>query len=227
MRYILLLLKKPHLFISIFIFLILYSLPLYADELRGQDIFLADCVGCHAVKSSEEKESLEAILERRAPTLLYAGSKFKKEFLLNWLQEPKPIRPLAFNSLSEPNPANHMRLNPLDAKDMVSYLMTLRSADMVPLGLKGEDNLLGKQIFSQRYSCYGCHRVTGETKSGLTGGLSGPSLVNAGSRLNPDWIFAYLSGPTSFKPRGAMPVYAGIISDDHLKELTKYIASFK
>ncbi|MEE9543127.1 MAG: cytochrome c [Thermodesulfobacteriota bacterium] len=227
MKHITVLIKKPYFFALILSLFIFAASHATANELRGQEIFLAECVGCHDIKPPAEGESIEVLLEKRAPTLRYAGSKFKSTFLLNWLQDPSPIRPLDYNSLIEKNPVSHMKLNSLDAEHVTSYLMTLRSAEVTVLKIKPEDNLKGRQIFSQRYSCYGCHQVRGDTTSGLTGGLSGPSLAQAGERLNPDWIYAFLSSPRSFKPNGPMPVYAGIISEEDLKELTKYIASFK
>lgn len=227
MRYIPILSKKSYFFIVIIVFqLVLSSLSL-GDELRGQEIFIAECVGCHEVKPPVEGESIEILLLKRGPSLRYAGSKFKRAFLSTWLQDPRPIRPLDYNSLTEKNRANHKRLNKLDAENVVSYLMTLKSADVEALDIKPGDNLRGRQIFSQRHSCYGCHQVRGKTKTGLVGGLSGPSLVEAGARLSPDWIYAFLSSPRSFKPSGPMPVYAGIISDEDLVELVKYIASFE
>jgi mono/diheme cytochrome c family protein len=167
------------------------------------------------------------VLEEKAPSLRYAGSKFNHAFLINWLQEPVPIRPLKYNSLTEKNPADHKKLTPKEAANVVKYLMTLRFKDMEQLKIKPKETILAKKIFSVRYSCYACHQVKGEGSSGVTGGLSGPSLVNAGTRLNPDWIYAFLSSPRDLLARGSMPVYEGIIKDDDLKELTKYIATFK
>ncbi len=212
--------------LALFFILLSFNSAL-ADELWGQGFFVEQCVGCHEIKPPVEGESIAVTLEKRAPSLLYAGSKFKKAFLVSWLQDPLPIRPLKYNSLTEKNPATHKRLSAKEAANVASYLMTLRSADIEPLKIEAKENLLGKKIFSVRYSCYACHQIKGEGKSGFTGGLSGPSLVGAGSRLNPDWIYAFLSAPRDLLPKGSMPVYAGIISDEDLKELTKYIATFK
>lgn len=226
MRYLLLVLIKYKFFIPIFFILVSFNTA-RADELWGQGFFVEQCVGCHVIKPPVEGESIAVTLEKRAPSLRYAGSKFNKAFLIGWLQNPQPIRPLKYNTLTEKNPATHKRLSPDEAPKVASYLMTLRSADVEPLKIEAKENLLGKKIFSVRYSCYACHQVKGEGKSGPRGGLSGPSLVGAGERLNPDWIYAFLSSPRDLLPKGSMPVYAGIISDEDLKELTKYIATFK
>lgn len=228
--------KKAHSIIIIGIFL-LFTLvadiflfsdnEALADELWGQGFFVEQCVGCHEIKAPLEGESIALVLQKKAPSLRYAGSKFNKAFLVSWLQEPLPIRPLKYNTLTEKNPSNHKKLSPKEAANVVNYLMTLRSTDIEPLNIKAKESILAKKIFSVRYSCYSCHQVRGQGSSGVTGGLSGPSLVEAGIRLNPDWIYAFLSSPRDLLPKGSMPVYAGIISDEDLKELTKYIATFK
>jgi len=69
-----------------------------------------------------------------------------------------------------------------------------------------------------------CHQVTSRGK--VVGGLTGPSLVEAGVRLNPDWVYAYLSAPKVFKPVKAMPTYEGIIPKDDMAAVAAYIATF-
>lgn len=201
-----------------------------SDELMGQEIFVADCVGCHTIKAPKEDETITEMLQRPAPPLRYAGSKFKSSFLLSWLQNPLPIRPLAYNSLTQINTAKHIRLTRSSAADVTSYLMTLRLKDtrpikVEPVKIEPRVTLLAKQIFSHRFSCYSCHRIRGQ--NGLTGGVSGPSLVEAGTRLKSQWVYTFLTDPRKTGPEGSMPTYAGLIDDDELMELTRYLATFK
>lgn len=213
-------------FFSIFI-----SLPnAYSDELMGQEIFVAECVGCHMVKLPGESAPVKELLAEKAPSLVYAGSKFKSSFLLNWLVDPEPIRPLKYNSLREQNMQTHKRLTMAQAEDVTRYLMTLQLIDTrpmkeEPLIIEPKVTILAKQLFSQRYSCYSCHQVREDKR--ITGGLSGPSLISVGERLNPLWIYTFLKNPREVTQRGSMPTYAGIISDNDLLELTKYLATFK
>jgi mono/diheme cytochrome c family protein len=74
--------------------------------------------------------------------------------------------------------------------------------------------------------CSGCHQYLGRKKK-LSGGRSGPSLVEAGLRLNPDWILAYLQKPKVFKPVKMMPVFAGLLSDKDMLNVARYVANFK
>ena len=230
MRYLSLMPIKSKLFVA-FLFILFSFTTALADELSGQGLFVERCVGCHVIKPPVENESIAIELKKKAPSLRYAGSKFQKAFLISWLQNPQPIRPLVYNSLTEFNRPTHLKLSEAFARDVAAYLMTLRSEDVVPLKIGAKDNLLGRKLYSVRYSCYACHRTKrangAKGEKGLSGGLSGPSLVGAGTRLNPDWIYAFLNSPRDLLPRGSMPVYAGIMSEEDLKELTKYIATFK
>ena len=92
--------------------------------------------------------------------------------------------------------------------------------------IKPKKNLKGRLIFIKRMPCSGCHQSPGR-KGKITGGVSGPSLVGAGKRLNPDWIYAYLKTPSVFKPVKAMPIFAGILKDKDMKNVATHVANMK
>jgi cytochrome c2 len=52
-------------------------------------------------------------------------------------------------------------------------------------------------------------------------------LVDAGSRLNPDWIYAYLKTPDVFKPVKAMPTFVGLLREKDMKNVAAFVANFK
>ena len=57
------------------------------------------------------------------------------------------------------------------------------------------------------------------------GGISGPSLTEAGERLNPDWIYARIDDPRYWDPKTWMPK----IEMSHAKRelLTLFLSSMK
>ena len=55
----------------------------------------------------------------------------------------------------------------------------------------------------------------------IRGGVSGPSLVNAGLRLKSDWIFHWLQTPQKFMYEGRMPVYD--LDEETTIRIAKYI----
>jgi mono/diheme cytochrome c family protein len=200
----------------------------YAGEGKfneGKKIFKArKCAECHQVRGPAKEKTFQDVSEKKGPELWYAGSKFQEKFLFNWLQDPVPIRPMAYYSLTEKNPGDHERLSETEAGDVTAYLMGLKSVEVNQGVIKPKKTLKGRVVFARKFSCFGCHRYKSGGK--IVGGLSGPTLVGAGVRLNAEWIYAYLKKPGVFKPVRDMPQYAGIIKDNEMKELAAFVAGF-
>jgi len=195
-----------------------------AGVAEGKLLFEAKkCASCHQIEGPAREKTIADQLAKKAPELWYAGSKFREGFLERWLADPRPIRPLKYNSLTEPNASGHPRLLPADAADAAQYLMSLRSKASRPSGVAARVNPLGRIIFLKRQACYGCHTVL--NRGNVAGGLSGPTLIGASARLNPDWVYAFLSNPKVFKPVKDMPDYVGILTDAELKALAAYVCA--
>lgn len=198
-----------------------------ADAAAGKAVFDAKgCTACHYTEGPAREKTIDDQLAKKGPELWYAGSKFQKDWLAAWLSDPKPIRLLKFGSLTEDNPADHPALGGGEAASVTDFLMSLTSADVAAGKVKPKKNPKGRQIFTKKMPCSGCHQYTGRKKK-ISGGRSGPSLVDAGLRLNPDWILAYLKTPKIFKPVKRMPVFAGLLSDKDMLNVARYVASFK
>jgi mono/diheme cytochrome c family protein len=198
-----------------------------ADAAAGKAVFEAKgCVGCHYTEGPAREKTIDDQLAKKGPELWYAGSKFQKKWLAAWLADPKPIRPMKFNDLTTENPGDHPKLAGADAGSVTDFLMSLTSADVKAGTVKPKKNPKGRQIFAKKMPCSGCHQYVGRKKK-IMGGRSGPSLVEAGVRLNPDWILAYLQKPKVFKPVKMMPVFVGLLSDKDMLNVARYVASFK
>lgn len=180
------------------------------------------CTGCHAMERTAKNSTIDEQLSSKGPDLWYAGSKFKKDFLFEWLAAPRPIRPMEFNSLTKKNSGKHPMLDKKEAAEVTEYLMGLKSPDVKSSGIHPNQSLKGNFIFQKKLGCYGCHEYKQGAKT--VGGLTGPSLVGVSKRLQPDWVYAYLSNPRAFTPVPDMPVYAGIIDEGELKTLAEYVA---
>lgn len=197
-----------------------------AGVAEGKKAFEAKkCSSCHRAAGGAAEKEIKDQLAKKGPELWYSGSKFKAGFLEKWLQDPRPIRAMAYNSISERNKGGHPRLAGREAVDIAQYLMSLRSDHVKALNIQPVENPKGRLVFVKKLSCYGCHTVNVRGK--LVGGLSGPSLAAASERLDPDWIYAYLSNPAVFKPVKMMPVYAGILKDEEMRDVAAYVGSLK
>lgn len=198
-----------------------------AQVAAGKAAFEAKgCAECHYTEGPAREKTIDDQLVKKGPELWYAGSKFQKDWMSGWLADPKPIRPMKFNSMTEENPGDHPKLAGGDVASVTDFLMSLTSTEVTSGKVKPKKNPKGRQIFTKKMPCSGCHQYAGR-KNKITGGRSGPSLVDAGVRLNPDWILAYLQKPKVFKPVKMMPVFVGLLSDKDMMNVSRYVANFK
>ena len=203
--------------------LVTMTAPSYAGG--GDAIFKKSCVSCHYTDGPAKEKTIADQLAKKGPELFYAGSKFQKAWLAAWLQDPKPIRPMQYNSLTVKNSGNHPKSSAGDAAALTDYLMGLTSPKVAAGKIKPKASPQAKNIFAKKMPCGGCHLT--ESKGAVLGGLSGPSLVGAGKRLNPDWVYAYLADVKSFKPVRDMPDFSSALSTSDMEGVAAYIATFE
>jgi len=112
------------------------------------------------------------------------------------------------------------------AEAVADYLITLVDSTMktgiVDAGKKFNKNK-SLRLFRKQLPCIGCHTVRWGKR--VLGGVSGPSLTNAGMRLNPDWIYARIENPQHWDPKTWMPRLE--MSHNKRELLTLFIASMK
>jgi cytochrome c551/c552 len=184
------------------------------------------CETCHRFSSSKNEKS--------APDLFFAGDKFQKAWLKNFLRQPETIR-LAGDTrdpgflkgtpqFTGPHPA----LSSEEAQQMTDYLMSLKILkNSKPLELpvlsKGT-RVRVKILFERDYGCIACHQSYNLARQ-PRGGVSGPSLIDAGHRLRPEWVYQWLKNPKQFTTRGRMPLYR--FDEETLRKMTQYIMSHK
>ena len=198
-----------------------------ADPADGKAVFEVNgCGECHYTDGPAREKTIEDQMAKKGPELWYAGDKFQADWLEGWLANPEPIRLLQFGSLTEDNPGGHAALGADDASKVSEFLMSLKSGEVEDGAVKVKKNAKGRQIFTKKMPCSGCHQYAGR-KGKVAGGRSGPSLVGAGQRLNPDWILAYLQKPDVFKPIKMMPVFVGLLKDKDMANVASYIGNFK
>lgn len=209
---------------------LLASTTVAADAGQGQKLFDSNkCAACHQMTGPVALVPIAQRAQIKGPPLWFAGSKFKPEWLSAWLAAPKPIARVKYGTLelgSNPHPA----LPAAQASEVAGYLMTRVDAQVktgaVDAAAPSRRALFSAEtLFAKKQVCFGCHQYPG--KGGPVGGFSGPSLVEAGKRLNPDWILAYLKDNVRYYPNGRMPVYGdqafNVFSDAELKLLAQYI----
>ena len=172
--------------------------------------------------------------EKSAPDLFFAGDKFQKDWLGSFLKQPEAIRLAGhtrdpgFLKGAPQYTGPHPVLNPKEAQQMTDHLMSLKILkDAPPLELpvlsKGK-RVRVKILFERDYSCIACHQSYNLARQ-PRGGVSGPSLIDAGRRLHPEWVYQWLKNPGQFITRGRMPLYK--FDEETLRKMTQYIMSHK
>jgi len=202
--------------------LVMTTAPSYAAG--GDAIFKKSCASCHYTDGPAKEKTIADQLAKKGPELWYAGSKFQKAWLAAWLQNPKPIRPMKYNSLTEKNPGNHPKSSAGDAAAITDFLMGLTSPEVKAGVIKPSESVQGKSIFVKKMPCGGCHEYS--VKGEAHGGKSGPSLIGASKRLNPDWVYAYLANIKVFKPVRDMPDFASVLNPKDIENVAAYVATF-
>ncbi len=190
------------------------------------------CGTCHKMQGPSAKTIAE-LLNRKAPDLFYAGSKFKEAWLVSFLQNPTVLRPAGTVYLNHIKPGEKKdeivdvkpcaaKLSKDEAEAVAKHLMTLKDASMKS-GVIADENFSkakAKILFTQKEACHGCHRIKADE-----GGVSCPTLYNAGARLNPDWIYDFMKNPMKYDPKIWMPKRD--LSDEDFMLLAKFVASMK
>jgi cytochrome c553 len=190
------------------------------------------CDSCHKMQGPPDK-TIAKVLKRKAPDLFYAGSKFKEAWLVGFLQNPTIIRPAGTVYASHIKAGEKKdeivdvkpcaaKLSKDEAEAVAKHLMTLKDASM-KAGVIVDENFSkakAKILFTQKEACHGCHRIKADE-----GGVSCPTLYNAGARLNPDWIYDFLKNPMKYDPKIWMPKRD--LSDEDFMLLSKFVASMK
>lgn len=194
--------------------------------------FAEDCAGCHAM-TAPSHAGLETRTDRGGPPLYYAGNKFRRSWLVGWLQEPVRIRPAgdfppeavvaaeSGDTVDQTKLADHPALTQEEAEAAAEWLMSLTPKQDLIDAEKGYEPgtvnpRLGAMDFVKFKGCGACHKDTPEY-----GGLSGPELYTAWQRLQPEFVVSYIRDPWAWEPYSLMP--AKELTDASIHKLADYL----
>ena len=185
------------------------------------------CSECHRLSKDGNEKS--------GPDLFYAGNKFQASWLKQYLQNPMTIRIAGgtgdpgFLKGIQANSQKHPALSKKDAGQVTKELMALmllelpEEVDLLEPLTKGQKAKI-KYEFERTFSCISCHQSL-NLAGKVRGGISGPSLVNAGNRLQANWVASWLKSPRTFSSKSRMPIYK--MEDEARLRLTQFIATLK
>ncbi|MEK9628513.1 MAG: c-type cytochrome [Nitrospinota bacterium] len=205
-------------------FLLIFGL-LLISPLNSHASLIEDkkCSTCHRFSKADKG--------KEGPDLFYAGDKFKGTWLKEYLQNPVTLRKAGtINSpgfLKGTPGEKHPALSKEEAEKITTELMALTIPDLPveegsPLS-KGQIAKT-KYEFERTFSCISCHQslnLAGKPR----GGISGPSLVDAGNRLQANWVSNWLKDPKIFTDKSRMPVFK--MDDETRLRFTQFIMTLK
>lgn len=162
------------------------------------------CLSCHTIRGDGGDIG---------PDLTHAGSKLKRDWLIDFLQSPEPIRPM--NRARMPN----LGLSAREAETLADWIMTELKAPEVDESQPDFDSafsFVGAARVKSPYGCFSCHRI------GEEGGAVGPELTHVSRRLQTKWIYHWLKNPKHWVPDVRMPNFE--MSEEDLLAVTLYLS---
>lgn len=215
--------NKDNLKLFILITLLILTLIHSAKAENMSNYMQNNCSSCHALTKPDYKSlGISERINRKGPPLFFSGNKFRKEWLVSWLQKPVRIRPGGSfppshtivtddgDFIDEKSLKNHPLVSKKLAEEISDYLLSLRPNDALinqenyqakPISL-----MMGKMNFNKFKGCAACHRDSKDN-----GGVSGPELYTAWLRMQPAFISSYIKNPIAWDPNSMM-------SQKHLKD---------
>jgi mono/diheme cytochrome c family protein len=198
---------------------------------RGRELLAhLNCQGCHKLND----------LERPAlgPNLSSVGYKVQREWIYKWLKEPRTILDKDGNVVvngyeTEDEPRMpRFRLKEDELRALSGFLSVQKAKPIEKYNLnpsvvgawsKKPELLSDGEVRFRQMMCTTCHSLAviraGETK--MIGGEIGPELTKVGSKINEEWLIAWLRNPKSYLEHSNMPRYGW--SDEDLYKVSQYV----
>ena len=210
------------------------DLPQTPQLARGRQLLAElNCEGCHKMQGIERPAML-------GPDLSSIGTKVSREWIYKWLKEPRTIVDKdgnvtvnGYETEEEPRMPK-FRLTETELRALTAYLGVQKAKPIAPYRIspavvaawsKNPELISQGELRFRQMFCTTCHSLAvtraGETK--LIGGDIGPELTKVGSKVNPDWLIAWLRDPEGYLPHTRMPRYGW--SDEDLYKVSQYITT--
>lgn len=198
---------------------------------RGRELLThLNCQGCHKLNNLDRPTL--------GPDLSSVGYKVTREWIYKWLKEPRTILDKdgnvavnGYENESEPR-MPRFRLKEEEVRALSAFLSVQKARPIekykinpavVATWSKKPDLISQGEVRFRQMMCTTCHSLAvtraGETK--IIGGEIGPELTKVGSKVNEEWLIAWLLNPKSYLEHSNMPRYGW--SDEDLYKVSQYV----
>ncbi|QPJ62335.1 MAG: cytochrome c [Candidatus Nitronauta litoralis] len=211
--------------IIVLVSILAFSLPgfVWANDEEKVKLFIEEqCTSCHRI-TGEAKSRFELI----APDLMWAGSKFKRPWLVDRLTGNEDIiYQKNYRWDQSLNPEKHPTISKKDAEKVADYIKkhlidSRVKKDSIDLSHFTElQASFGRELFIE-HSCTGCHQIMQDGEK--SGGPQSTSMFNSGKRLTKDWILRFNMMPPDFVPHSGE--FVADVSELGLHYVTGFLAT--
>jgi mono/diheme cytochrome c family protein len=170
------------------------------------------CFSCHAINGRGGS---------MAPDLTWEGSSVQRGWLVNFLKHPNTLRPALIRRMPKFNMTDE------DANTLADYIMTAYQTpafdtDSLDAGkFAAGEAAHGKDLYYGKYACNSCHILDPAKDKGYLG----PTLTQAGTRLNAAWVFHWLQNAQKLRP-GTLEINWNM-GDDDARAITAFLMQQK
>jgi len=171
-----------------------------------------DCIGCHTILGNGSYF---------APDLTKTAIKKPKEYLAQFLMNPRSVNPKA----SMPK----LGISTEEADKLIAFLDWISKVDTngwppkpilaAAAGIAGKELSAGQRLY-QSLGCSNCHMING------IGGTTGTDLTHVGSKRDKVWLYGHFKDPKAYVPNSVMPNF-GHLSEQELNDLTDFMITLK
>jgi mono/diheme cytochrome c family protein len=198
---------------------------------RGRELLThLNCQACHKLNNPDSP--------KLGPDLSSVGYKVSRQWIYKWLKEPGTmvdqdgkVTVSGYETGGEPRMPK-FRLKEEEIKALSAFLSVQKAkpietykinpAVVTTLG-KNPELLAQGEVRFRQMMCTTCHslaaRRAGESK--MIGGEIAPELTKVGSKVNEEWLVAWLRNPQSYLPHSTMPRYGW--NDEVLYKVSQYV----
>lgn len=173
-----------------------------SDINKGQKLIIHyACINCHNIE--DQGSYFAASLDDPAygpPNISMTGAKVQEPWLVNFLNNPSPIRPWlkvrmpTFNFTEE-------EINTISKYFLATSKKKLELRNYSAHKVNEANLEKGKYLF-ETFQCIKCHKLGGDVTDAAS---LAPDLLMAKNRLKPEWIVDWLRDPQVIQPGTMMP----------------------
>ncbi|MDP6581592.1 MAG: c-type cytochrome [Vicinamibacterales bacterium] len=179
----------------------------------------AGCYSCHKTAGFED-------LRKPGPDLVKVASKLDREWVSDWLRDPRAVKPSTwmprvwYNSNTD-SPEDAVR-NEVEIDAVVAYLYANSEEHELAVSNPRRGDAENGQQIVEAVGCLACHVTGGETRQAAGPRRTfGQPLQAIGSKTTFEWLFDWVRNPRHYSAEAYMPDMR--LTDGEVSDVAEYL----